>query len=116
MCADDELHPYLFLFLHLTGKLFHLALSPLMLELICQVASTLGVSWDWAEVQLLAKLGGWEPLKDRHPGKITLQRGLSHLLDMLVTQAKLSQYEITHHALPPQIAAFLHHWGPPHQL
>jgi hypothetical protein len=76
----------------------------------------LGVSWDWAEVQLLAKLGGWEPHKDRHPGKITLQRGLSRLLDMLVTQAVLSQYETTHHGLPPQIAAFLHNWGPPHQL
>ena len=73
----------------------------------------LGVSWDWAEVQLLAKLGGWEPHKDRHPGKLTLQRGLSRLLDMLVTQAVLSQYEATHQGLPPQIAAFLHNWGPP---
>ena len=76
----------------------------------------LGVSWDWAEVQLLAKLGGWEPHKDRHPGKITLQRGLSRLLDMLVTQAVLSQYQTTHHGLPPQIAAFLDNWGPPHEL
>ena len=70
----------------------------------------------WEEVQVLAKLGGWEPHKDRHPGKITLQRGLSRLLDMLVAQAVLSQYETTHHGLPPQIAAFLHNWGPPHQL
>ena len=76
----------------------------------------LGVSWDWAEVQLLAKLEGWEPHKDRHPGKITLQRGLSRLLDMLVTQAVLSQYETAHDGLPPQIAAFLRNWGPPHQL
>lgn len=76
----------------------------------------LGVSWEWAEVQLLAKLGGWEPHKDRQPGKITLQRGLSRLLDMLVTQAVLSQYETTHHGLPPQIAAFLHNWGPPQEL
>jgi Transposase DDE domain len=76
----------------------------------------LGVSWDWAEVQLLAKLGGWEPHKDRKPGKITLQRGLSRLLDMLVTQAVLSQYETTHHGLPPKIAAFLHNWGPSNQL
>lgn len=76
----------------------------------------LGVSWEWAEVQLLAKLGGWELHKDRHPGKITLQRGLSRLLDMLVTQAVLSQYETTHHGLPPQIAAFLDNWGPPTQL
>ena len=76
----------------------------------------LGVSWDWAEVQLLAKLGGWEPHKDRQPGKIILQRGLSRLLDMLVTQAVLSQYETTHHGLPPQIAAFLSNWWPPHEL
>jgi hypothetical protein len=76
----------------------------------------LGVSWDWAEVQLLAKLGGWEPHKERHPGKLTLQRGLSRLLDMLVTQAVLSQYETTHHGLPPQIVAFLHNCGPPDQL
>lgn len=76
----------------------------------------LGVSWDWAEVQLLAKLGGWEPHKDRQPGKITLQRGLSRLLDMLVTQAVLSQYETTHHGLPPQITAFLRNWGPPQEL
>jgi len=76
----------------------------------------LGVSWDWAEVQLLAKLGGWEPHKDRKPGKMTLQRGLSRLLDMLVTQAVLSQYETSHQGLPPQIATFLHNWGPPHQL
>lgn len=76
----------------------------------------LGVSWDWAEVQLLAKLGGWEPHKNRKPGKITLQRGLSRLLDMLVTQAVLSQYETTHHGLPPQITAFLRNWGPPHEL
>jgi hypothetical protein len=76
----------------------------------------LGVSWDWAEVQLLAKLGGWEPHKGRKPGKITLQRGLSRLLDMLVTQAVLSQYETTHHGLPPKIAAFLRNWGSPHEL
>lgn len=76
----------------------------------------LGVGWDWAEVQLLAKLGGWEPHKARQPGKITLQRGLSRLLDMLVTQAVLSQYESSHHGLPPQIAAFLQHWGSPNQF
>jgi hypothetical protein len=43
-------------------------------------------------VHLLAKLGGWEPHKDRQPGKITLQRGLGRLLEMLATQAVLSQY------------------------
>ena len=42
MCADDELHPYLFLFIHIMGKLFHIALYPLILERISQVASTRG--------------------------------------------------------------------------
>jgi hypothetical protein len=40
MGAEDELHPYLFLFSHRTGKLFHIALYPLILERISQVAST----------------------------------------------------------------------------
>jgi hypothetical protein len=44
-----------------------------------------GVTFEWAEVQLLAKLGGWEPHKDRTPGKIMLLRGLSRLLEMLAT-------------------------------
>ncbi len=49
-----------------------------------------GVTFQWAEVQLWAKLGGWEPHKDRKPGKITLMRGLSLLVEMLVTQAILN--------------------------
>src|SRR5258706_6663763 len=32
MRADDELHPYLFLFIHITGKLFHIALTHLIVE------------------------------------------------------------------------------------
>src|SRR5258708_26509613 len=40
VCADDELCPYLFLFIHITGKLFHIALYPRILERISQVAST----------------------------------------------------------------------------
>jgi hypothetical protein len=68
----------------------------------------LGVTFDWVEVQLLAKLGGWEPHKGRTPGKITLQRGLGRLLEMLATQAMLSSYVTEHQGLPPKIAAFLH--------
>ena len=49
-----------------------------------------GVTFQWAEVQLLAKLGGWEPHKDRKPGKIILISGLSRLVEMLVTQAILN--------------------------
>ena len=40
MCADDEFHPYLFLFIHLTGKLFPIALYPLILERISHVPSS----------------------------------------------------------------------------
>lgn len=76
----------------------------------------MGVTFQWAEVQLLAKLGGWEPHKDRKPGKIILMRGLSHLLTMLATQAILSRYSSEHQALPPNIIAFLHGWQPPGEL
>lgn len=76
----------------------------------------LGVSFEWAEVQLLAKLGGFEPHKDRLPGKRTLQHGLARLLEMLTTQALLSDYATEHHGLPPKIAAFFHGWQPPGEL
>src|SRR3989440_4262805 len=76
----------------------------------------LGVTFEWVEVQLLAKLGGWEPHKDRTPGKITLLRGLGRLFEMLATQAALSQYATEHQGLPPKIAAFLHGWRPPGEL
>lgn len=76
----------------------------------------LGVSFAWEEVQLLAKLGGWEPHKDRTPGKITLLRGLRRLLEMLSTQATLSQYAAAHQGLPPNIAAFFHEEQPPGHL
>ena len=76
----------------------------------------MGVTFQWAEVQLLAKLGGWEPHKDRKPGKITLMRGLRRLIDMLATQAVLSRYASEHQGLPPNITAFLHGWYPPNEL
>ena len=76
----------------------------------------LGVSFDWVEVQLLAKLGGWEPHKGRTPGKLTLQRGLGRLLEMLTTQAMLSSYATQHQGLPPRIAALLQGWQPPGDL
>src|SRR5260221_12807430 len=76
----------------------------------------LGVTFDWVEVQLLAKLGGREPHKDRTPGKITLLRGLSRLLEMLATQATLSHYATAHQGLPPKIATLLHGWQPLRQL
>lgn len=73
----------------------------------------LGVTLEWAEVQLLAKLGGWVPHKDRRPGKITLMRGLRRLLDMLATQAILSDAAAQQGGLPPNIMALLQGWKPP---
>jgi len=40
MCADNELYSNLFLFIHITSKVFHSAHFPLILERISQVAST----------------------------------------------------------------------------
>jgi hypothetical protein len=65
---------------------------------------------------LSAKLVGWEPHKDRLPGKITLQRGLGRLFEMLATQAILSGYTTEHQGLPPRIAALLRGWQPPGNL
>src|SRR2546430_16335590 len=72
--------------------------------------SQLGVTLEWAEVQLLAKLGGWVPHKDRRPGKITLMRGLRRLLDMLATQAILSDAASQPGGLPPKIKSLLQGW------
>ncbi len=68
----------------------------------------LGVTLDWEEVQLLARLGGWADRKGNKPGKIVLTRGLRRLLDMLVTQAFLDRYRSEHGELPPQIASLIH--------
>jgi hypothetical protein len=73
----------------------------------------LGVTLEWAEVQLLAKLGGWVPHKGRRPGQITLMRGLRRLLDMLATQAILSEAAAQPGGLPPKIRALLQGWQPP---
>jgi hypothetical protein len=67
----------------------------------------LGVTLEWAEVRLLARLGGWVERKDRPPGKIVLTRGLRRVMDMLYTQAFLDRYREEHGALPPRIAAWI---------
>ncbi len=72
----------------------------------------LGVTLEWPEVRLLAKLGGWEERKDRKPGKIVLTRGLHRMMDMLTTEAYLTAYVKEHGALPPRIAALLKGWKP----
>ena len=67
----------------------------------------LGVTWEWEEVALLARLGGYEEHKARKPGKIVLTRGLARLLDLLAAEALLAAYEAEHGRLPPKIAALL---------
>lgn len=67
----------------------------------------LGITLEWAEVQLLARLGGWTVRKDQRPGKTVLTRGLRRILDMLATEQTLAAYEAEHGALPPRIAAWL---------
>jgi len=67
----------------------------------------LGVTLEWEEVRLLARLGGWIPRPNNKPGKTVLTRGLRRLLDMLHTQAFLEQYQSEYGDLPPRIAAIL---------
>jgi hypothetical protein len=76
----------------------------------------LGVTLEWEEVWLLARLGGWQPRQDRKPGKITLTRGLRRLLEMLTTEAILAAYLREHGAFPAKIAALLRGWSPPEEL
>jgi len=75
----------------------------------------LGVTLEWEEVRLLARLGGWAERKDNRPGKIVLTRGLRRIADMLATQAFLEDYRKEHGALPPKIAAWLGE-TPPREL
>ena len=65
----------------------------------------LGVTPDWPEVRLLARLGGWNQREDRPPGKIILTRGLQRLLDRLALDAILQDEIARHGHLPPRIAA-----------
>ena len=67
----------------------------------------LGVTFEWEEVQLLAKLGGYRPHKGREPGRKVLTWGLRRLIEMRVTQALLERYEAEHGTLPPRILALL---------
>jgi hypothetical protein len=76
----------------------------------------LGVTLEWAEVWVLARLGGWVPHKDRKPGKITLTRGLRRLLELRATEAILQAYVAAHGHLPPKIEALLGDWHPPGEL
>jgi hypothetical protein len=75
----------------------------------------LGVTLDWEEVRILARLGGWAERKDNPPGKIVLTRGLRRIMDMLYTRAFLDRYREEHGALPPRIAAWIGE-PPPEEL
>ena len=68
----------------------------------------LGVTFEDAEVRLLARLGGWEQRRDRRPGRIILMRGLRRLLDMAATEAILADELKTYGQRPPRLAAMLH--------
>lgn len=67
----------------------------------------LGLTLEWPEVHLLARLGGWEERQDRKPGKTIITRGLQRLLDHMVTEAVLRDELTRHGQLPPRIAALL---------
>ena len=67
----------------------------------------LGITLEWPEVQLLARLGGWSQRPDRPPGKIVITRGLRRLMEAMTTQAFLDRYIAEHGALPPRIAALM---------
>jgi hypothetical protein len=67
----------------------------------------LGITFEWPELRLLARLGGWEARQDpeRRPGKSVLMRGLRRLLDLAATEAILADEIATHGPLPPRLAA-----------
>jgi hypothetical protein len=67
----------------------------------------LGITLEWEEVQLLARLGGWVARQDRKPGKATLTRGLRRLMDMLTTRSFLHRSITDYGSLPPRIVALL---------
>jgi hypothetical protein len=67
----------------------------------------LGATLEWAEVRLLARLGGGELRATRPPGKLVLTRGLRRLLDHLATEAILADEHRQQGGLPPRLATLL---------
>jgi hypothetical protein len=67
----------------------------------------LGITLEWPEVQLLARLGGWEARNDRPPGKQVLLRGLQRLMDMSVTNTILQDHIAKHGPLSPRLSALI---------
>ncbi|MBM4431884.1 MAG: hypothetical protein FJ026_16285 [Chloroflexi bacterium] len=67
----------------------------------------LGITLDWPEVQLLARLGGWEERKNRPSGKVVLLRGLQRLMDMCVTDTILQDHIAKHGLLSARLSALI---------
>jgi hypothetical protein len=67
----------------------------------------LGVTLEWAEVRLLARLGGAPERAGYRPGKIVLTRGLRRLLDLFATEAILRDEVRRYGGLPPRLAALI---------
>ncbi len=63
--------------------------------------------WEWVDVELLARLGGFEPHKGRKPGKKVLLWGLQRVLDYMVTTALLRQHKAATGSIPPAVASLL---------
>ena len=67
----------------------------------------LGVTLEWPEVRLLARLGGWEERANRPPGKIVLMRGCGGCWSCSPRRRSSPTRCGTRAALPPRIAALL---------
>lgn len=67
----------------------------------------LGVTLEWPEVRLLARLAGGEARPNRPPGKQVLMRGLRRLFDLYATEAILADEVRRHGSLPPRLAALI---------
>ena len=63
--------------------------------------------WEWVDVQLLAKLGGFVQHKGRKPGKKILLWGLQRVQEYMVTEAILRQHKAATGSIPPAVAALL---------
>jgi hypothetical protein len=70
----------------------------------------LGIELADADVQILARLGGWAGRADRPPGKEVIRRGLARVLDMLATAALLDHYRNDAGELPPALEALRHRY------
>jgi hypothetical protein len=71
----------------------------------------LGLTLEQPEVQLLARLGGWEGRANRPPGKRALSEGLGRLASKWAVEAELRAYLRQHGDLPPFVKRLLDEHG-----